>query len=91
MEAQAKNCQSCGMPMRRDPNGGGTNANGSTNLKYCSHCYAGGRFTHPDMTVEQMQARVREKLREFGVPAPLSWFLTRRVPKLERWSGTSRP
>jgi hypothetical protein len=43
------------------------------------------------MTVEQMQARVREKLREFGVPAPLSWFLTRRVPKLERWSGASRP
>jgi hypothetical protein len=44
MEAQAKNCQSCGMPMSRDPNGGGTNADGSTSLKYCSHCYAGGRI-----------------------------------------------
>ncbi|SLM32350.1 conserved hypothetical protein [Desulfamplus magnetovallimortis] len=31
-----KNCQSCGMPMKRDPETGGTNADGSKNLKFSS-------------------------------------------------------
>jgi len=81
-----KNCQSCGMPLSRDERGGGTNADGSRSTMYCSHCFAGGQFTLPDLTVDQMQDRVREKLREFGVPAPLGWFFTRRLPKLSRWA-----
>ena len=90
MEATYKNCQSCGMPMSRDERGGGTNADGSRSSMYCSHCYADGRFTLPDITVEQMQDRVREKLREFGIPGPLGWFFTRKVPKLARWNSAGR-
>ena len=86
METTYKNCQICGMPMSRDAEGGGTNADGSRSAMYCSHCYASGRFTMPDITVEQMQDRVREKLRAFGVPPPLGWFFTRKVPKLARWN-----
>jgi putative zinc ribbon protein len=85
-----KNCQSCGMPLRRDERGGGTNADGSRSSMYCSHCYALGRFTLPDITVRQMQDLVRGKLREFGIPAPLGWLFTRRLPKLERWAGAGR-
>ena len=33
--ATYKNCQSCGMPLSRDPNGGGTNADGSASAMYC--------------------------------------------------------
>jgi len=47
MEATYRNCQSCGMPMSRDEKGGGTNADGSKSAMYCSHCYAGGKFTLP--------------------------------------------
>jgi len=86
MDTTYKNCQSCGMPMNRDEKGGGTNADGSKSRMYCSHCYASGRFTQPDLSVEQMQDRVRAKLREFGIPGPLGWFFTRRIPKLERWA-----
>ena len=82
-----KNCQSCGMPMSRDEKGGGTNADGSKSTTYCSHCWAGGKFTMPDLTVDQMQDRVRAKLKEFGIPGPLGWFFTRKVPKLARWAG----
>ncbi len=89
METTYKNCQSCGMPMSRDANGGGTNADGSKSSMYCSHCFASGRFTLPELTVGQMQDRVREKLREFGIPGPLGWFFTRKVPKLARWSGAA--
>ena len=87
MSAPYKNCQSCGMPMSRDENGGGTNADGTKSSMYCSHCYVSGKFTHPDLTVEQMQAAVRVKLKEFGIPGPIGWFFTRKVPSLARWKS----
>ena len=85
MNQTYKNCQSCGMPLKRDEKGGGTNADGSKSTMYCSHCYENGRFVLPDITVEQMQSRVREKVIEFGVPFFLAGFFTRRIPKLARW------
>lgn len=83
------NCQSCGMPMSRDEKGGGTNADGSKNGTYCSHCYAGGKFTLPDLTMQQMQERVRGKMKEMGFPRLLSWVFTRKIPGLQRWAGRS--
>lgn len=83
-----KNCQSCGMPLSRDVVGGGTNADGSRSGTYCSHCWQDGRFTLPDITMVQMQERVRGKLREFGIPGFLTGFFTRGIPKLERWRRT---
>ena len=86
MNASYKNCQSCGMPLKRDEKGGGTNADGSRNQMYCSHCFSGGKFTQPDISVDQMQERVREKLREFHIPRVMGWVFTRKIPKLQRWT-----
>jgi hypothetical protein len=80
-----RDCQSCGMPLDRDPKGGGTEADGSLSTRFCSHCYVGGAFTLPDLTVDQMQERVRLKLMEMGFPRFLCGFFTRKIPKLERW------
>ncbi len=87
MTAEYKYCQSCGMPLAKDPKGGGTNADGSKSAMYCSHCYALGKFTLPDITVEQMQQLVRGKLREYGFVGPLAWLFSRNIPKLERWKA----
>jgi len=87
MKETYKNCQSCGMPLKRDEQGGGTNADGSKSRVFCSHCYQQGQFVLPDITVEQMQARVRQKLGEFGMPGFLTGFFTRGIPKLERWQA----
>jgi len=73
------------MPLARDAAGGGTNADGSKSGMYCSHCFANGRFTLPDLTVVEMQDRVRGKLRDLGFPGFLAGFFTRKIPKLERW------
>jgi len=81
-----KHCQSCGMPLARDGAGGGTNADGSKSATYCSHCYEGGRFTAPDITVKQMQTHVKGKLKEVGFPGFVAGLFTRRILKLERWS-----
>jgi len=81
----ARNCQSCGMPMTRDPKGGGSEAGGAKSAKYCSHCYEGGRFTLPDITLEEMKVRVAGKLKEMGFPGFLTGFFTGGIGKLERW------
>ncbi|TNE56019.1 MAG: hypothetical protein EP344_12980 [Bacteroidetes bacterium] len=80
-----KNCQSCGMPLKRDPMGGGTEADGSKSLMYCSHCYVNGQFTQPDYTAGQMQEFVTNRLREMGFPGFLARLFSRNIPKLERW------
>lgn len=85
MEQTYKNCQSCGMPMKRDEQGGGTNADGSRSSTYCSHCYAEGSFVQSEITLAQMQQRVKDKLRELGFPRFLIGFMTHGTPKLLRW------
>ncbi|MFN7967340.1 MAG: zinc ribbon domain-containing protein [Acidobacteriota bacterium] len=81
-----KDCQSCGMPLRRDEKGGGTEVDGTKSSMYCSHCYEAGRFTLPDVTVSQMQERVKGKIKEAGFPGFLAGLFTRKIPKLERWN-----
>jgi Putative zinc ribbon domain len=85
MEKSNKNCQSCGMPLKRDEKGGGTNADGTKSVMYCSHCYQEGQFTQPNLTVEEMKDRVKMKLKEFGFPGFLAGIFTRNIPQLERW------
>lgn len=80
-----KNCQSCGMPLKQDPEKGGTNADGSKNEMYCSYCYQNGKFTQPDFTVEQMQSFCMVKMQEMKFPKPIAWLFTRGIPKLKRW------
>ncbi|MBI3195291.1 MAG: zinc ribbon domain-containing protein [Ignavibacteriae bacterium] len=82
-----KNCQSCGMPMKKDEQGGGTNADGTKSTMYCSHCFQNGAFTQPNITVEQMKELVKGKLKEFGFPGFLAGLFTKNIPKLERWRG----
>ena len=82
-----KFCQSCGMPMKRDPQNGGTNSDGSKNSDYCSYCYKDGVFTSPEIdTPQKMQQFCIKKMKEMGMPGFVAWFFTRSIPKLKRWS-----
>ena len=87
MEKVYKNCQSCGMPMKKDELGGGTNSDGSKSTVYCSHCYENGAFKNPGLTVTEMRARVKEKLKEFGFPGFIAGWFTKGIPNLERWKN----
>lgn len=53
---------------------------------YCSHCYERGTFVMPDLTVQQMQDRVKGKMKEMGMPSFAGAILTRGIPKLKRWN-----
>jgi len=80
-------CQSCGMPLLKDPHGGGTNADGTQSQDYCSYCFVNGIFTGPDFTAQEMQKFCVQKLQEQGVIKPLAWLLTRNIPSLKRWKS----
>jgi hypothetical protein len=83
--AQNKNCQSCGMPLKKDSKGGGTNADGTRSQLYCSYCYENGTFKQSDWTASQMQEFAKGKLKEMGFPGFLAGLFTMNIPKLERW------
>lgn len=46
-------CQSCGMPIERI-DCFGTYEGGLINNEYCIHCYENGKFTDPEITMEEM-------------------------------------
>ena len=75
------------MPLKRDPERGGTNADGSKSSLYCSYCYVSGAFTEPDITSDDMRIFVKGKLKEMGSPGFLTGFFTQGNPRLERWKS----
>jgi len=79
-------CQSCGMPLSKDEKGGGTEADGRKSNQYCSHCYAGGQFTDPDLTADQMVEKVRGKMKAMHIPGFLAKSFTKDIPTLGRWA-----
>ena len=73
------------MPLKKSPNGGGTNANGSISTMYCAYCYEKGQFKQADWSASQMQDFAKGKLKEMGFPGFLAGLFTKGIPKLERW------
>jgi predicted amidophosphoribosyltransferase len=82
-----KNCQSCGMPLKKDSKGGGTNTDGTKSMMYCSHCFDEGKFLQPNITAAQMQEFVKNKLKEMKFLGFLASFFAKGIPKLERWKN----
>ena len=79
-----KKCQSCGMPLKKDANGSGSESDGTISTMYCSFCYADGKFIQADWTLPQMENLVK-KMKEMGFPGFLAGFFSKGISKLERW------
>jgi len=83
-----KNCQSCGMPLKKDPKSGGTEVDGTLSVKYCSHCYENGKFLQPDISAQEMQEFVKNKLKDMGGIFKLfANYFAKNIPNLERWKN----
>ena len=83
--ATSSRCQSCGMPLRADSKGGGTNTDGSVSRDYCSFCFENGGFRNPHMTIDEMRALIIEKLGEKGYPRFIARFFAVGLNRLKRW------
>jgi hypothetical protein len=79
-------CQSCGMPLSKDPIGGGKNADGSTNPDYCSYCFMQGKFTEPNITLPEMQEKVLVMMKkDMHLPRFIGKMFTKNMLELKRW------
>jgi hypothetical protein len=74
------------MPLSKDEKGGSTEAHGAKSAMYCSHCYQQGKFTLPNITVDQMIGLGKGKMKEMHIPGFLAYFMTKNIPKLKRWA-----
>ena len=87
MTTEFKNCQSCGMPLKRDEKGGGTNADGSNSKIYCSYCFEKGEFIYKGDNVNEFQEYCKQKMIEGGHSKFFSWLFTRGMKRLSRWKN----
>jgi hypothetical protein len=79
------------MPLARDPQGGGTERDGTKSLMYCSSCYRDGAFVQPELSVREMQTFVdgilKEEMKWWWI---FRWLAVHQIPTLVRWrKGTS--
>ncbi len=81
-----KSCESCGMPLE-NPEEAGTEADGSANTRYCTHCYREGAFVEPDLTRERMIEHYAPLLAsELGMPLEQATaMVTAFTATLPRW------
>lgn len=80
-----KCCQSCGLPWDKDPQGGGSELNGSKSELFCSYCYSAGAFVRPDWEVGDMQEYVKGVLTKRGFPEMIARIMVKAIPGLRRW------
>lgn len=87
MAASYTFCQSCGFPLKKDKQGGGTEKDGSISARYCSMCYAHGAFLNPPEidSAQKMQRFCIEQMKKSGMNRFVAWLATRSIPRLERW------
>jgi hypothetical protein len=77
-------CQSCAMPMQK-PGDFGTNADGSKNQEYCQYCYQKGKFTEPNITMEQMIEKCTGIMKQMQVTKDQIEKTRLFIPTLKRW------
>ena len=89
MEAKMNICQSCGMPLDKDPNKGGTNADKSRSDKYCSFCYKDGKFTDEGISLrEKIEKNIQIAVSTMNIPGHKAREMAESIlPNLERWKS----
>jgi hypothetical protein len=86
-KSSCKNCQSCGMPLNKDQQGGGTEIDGTRSQKYCSYCYVNGAFVGGDVSLKEFSEASRKGMIAGGNSTFFAWLFSRpfMLGHLERW------
>ena len=79
-------CQSCLLPIA-SLSMIGTNADGSPNKKFCWNCYQNGSFTAPEITLQEMEQKVKKVLEANQIPAHVIDLSINYLPRLARWKN----
>ena len=89
LENNVKICQSCGMPLDKDSNKGGTNSDGNKSDKYCSFCFQNGKFIDEGITLkEKMEKNIQIAVSRLNIPENEARKMAESLlPNLERWKS----
>lgn len=79
-------CQSCAMPMAK-PEEFGTNIDRSKSNEYCHYCFQNGKFSEPNITVEQMIGKCTGIMRQMKMPEAQIEQTKTFIPTLKRWGN----
>lgn len=87
MENKFLICQSCGMPLEKDPKKGGTNADKSISNKYCSFCFQNGKFLDEGISLqEKIEKNIRIAVTSMNISESAAREMAEKIiPGLERW------
>ncbi len=69
----------------QNPDDFGTNADGGKNNEYCSYCFRNGKFTEPNMTVEQMIEKCAGIMKQMQMSQAQIEQTKTFIPMLKRW------
>jgi hypothetical protein len=83
-------CQSCGMPLVKQGDFG-TNADGTANNEFCVYCFADGKYTDLDITMDEMLKIGLKGIGENSEISKFKKFLIKKIypyqiKKLKRWN-----
>jgi hypothetical protein len=78
-------CQSCGMPLIKESDIG-TNEDGSQSEEYCRFCFQEGKFTNPNLTMEEQIEKGIVISKKMWIPEDKAREIANNtIPKLKRW------
>lgn len=80
-------CNSCGRPIVKEDYG--TNEDGSLNPEFCKDCFQNGKYTEPDITLNEMIIRKSKEMMEKNPRLPetaATGITTNFIPALKRWN-----
>ena len=84
-DVKKMDCQSCGMPLRKEEDFG-TNADGSRGNEYCFHCFQKGKFLDEGITLQQKIDKNVGFAVQMGMPEDEARKMASNVlPELKRW------
>jgi len=65
----------------------GSNLNTTSNMDYCKFCFYNGKFTNPELTIEEQINRLAVMaVTKFSIPKSEAFEIARTtLPKLKRW------
>ncbi|MFA6353587.1 MAG: zinc ribbon domain-containing protein [Candidatus Paceibacterota bacterium] len=72
------NCESCMMPLSKDPGQSGSD-------QYCSYCFKDGKFTYEGNDVNEFKKGSYEEMRKKGTNPILAKFYTWMIGFAPRW------
>lgn len=83
-------CQSCGMPLSSDPNGGGTNSDNTISKKFCGFCFQNGKFIDEELTLkEKIDKNILIAVSKMNISEEKARAMAELIlPTLERWKKT---